>query len=359
LTLRSDLRFRSLSSPGVRGCLGLVSASPPENARERVVALVARVLEYRTLDLDHWRGHRPRPRERHWRVDRELVIEVVGVEAFEAFGHFHVAAKAPCRAALEHLVIEVRRLDDEGIAVPAAPRVAEPLADAVAQVRPSVERDDARVVNHLDEDGYVLFRLHNLVVVVVEAGKHRAGHPARNAPIVRAAIQPRVCRVRPAPGDLAIPPTLRRWRERRNPAVRRIDHERGAVAHRAPFVPELVVGNHAPGGPRLVLIEPFGNLPRQGLTFVLAQHGLVGLVLGSFHGRRRRIAPCSLDVRIAPGGARKSRSLPGRSRRARLSLAGHVGREERRHSDAGREPCVQRYRSRCHVQRPFNKRPLH
>ena len=92
-------------SPLFRVRLSLVRASPPEDAGQCVVALVARILEYRALDLDHRRRDRPGPRERHGRVDRELVIEVVGVEAFEAFGHFHVAAKAPCRAALEHLVI--------------------------------------------------------------------------------------------------------------------------------------------------------------------------------------------------------------------------------------------------------------
>ena len=44
-------------------------------------------------------------REEHGIVVSDDVFEGVRIRQSEAFGHFHVAAKAPCRAALEHLVI--------------------------------------------------------------------------------------------------------------------------------------------------------------------------------------------------------------------------------------------------------------
>ena len=54
---------------------------------------------------------------------------------------------------------DVGRLDDQRVAFPVAPHVADILADVRRQVRPSIQRDDARVVNHLDANGHVVRRL--------------------------------------------------------------------------------------------------------------------------------------------------------------------------------------------------------
>ena len=50
--------------------------------------------------------------------------------------------------------------------------VSRPLTDVLWQTRTRVQRDDADVVDHLDENHHVSGRLHNLIVVVVGAGKH-------------------------------------------------------------------------------------------------------------------------------------------------------------------------------------------
>ena len=51
------------------------------------------------------------------------------------------------------------------------------------QMRTSVERDDARLVDHLDQNHHVSRRLHDLIVVVVGAGS--MGGPARSMTMQR------------------------------------------------------------------------------------------------------------------------------------------------------------------------------
>ena len=62
------------------------------------------------------------------------------------------------------------------------------------EVRPAVERNHARVVHHLVGDGHDARALVNLVRVAVDGRHHRAGHAARDAAIVEAAVLPRVGR---------------------------------------------------------------------------------------------------------------------------------------------------------------------
>ena len=71
--------------------------------------------------------------------------------------------------------MEVRRLDDERVAVPAAARVAEVLTNRRRHVRAAVERNDARVVDllHLNDD--VVLRLEDSVHA------HVRGEQIRNA----------------------------------------------------------------------------------------------------------------------------------------------------------------------------------
>ncbi len=82
---------------------------------------------------------------------------------------------------------EVRRLDDEGVAFPAAARVAHVLANAGTDVRAAVERDDAGVVNHLVADDHFVWRLHDPETVAVEHREDPA-HSARDAAIVEAEV---------------------------------------------------------------------------------------------------------------------------------------------------------------------------
>src|SRR6185295_15842944 len=62
-----------------------------------------------------------------------------------------------------------------------AARVAEVLADLRADVRTAVQRDEALLVQELIADRDETRRLHDLVVVAVHRGDHRAGHALRDA----------------------------------------------------------------------------------------------------------------------------------------------------------------------------------
>src|SRR5436190_22022949 len=54
--------------------LALVGAGAAKDAGQRVVAFMAGVLEDRSLDRNHRRVDRPRPRKRLRVVDRELIV---------------------------------------------------------------------------------------------------------------------------------------------------------------------------------------------------------------------------------------------------------------------------------------------
>ena len=71
------------------------------------------------------------------------------------------------------LVGEIGGLDDQRVAFPTAAVASHPLADVWRQMRPPVQRDDADVMDHLDENHHLSGRLHDLIVVVVGPGKHR------------------------------------------------------------------------------------------------------------------------------------------------------------------------------------------
>src|SRR6185503_18202546 len=123
---------------------------------------------------------------------------------------------------------EVRGLDDERLAFPVAARIAHVEADAGAGVRPAIERDHARLVNHLVPNRDEARALHDLERVAVGAGQHRPREPACDAAIVQTEILWAVERAVPeaaAAAGLRGEPGLRLRRERRDPAVRRIDDE--------------------------------------------------------------------------------------------------------------------------------------
>ena len=93
--------------------------------------------------------------------------------------HCTVAVAAEARA-----IREVRRLDDERVALEPAARIAHPHLHAGACVRAAVERDHARLVDHLVADHDDAGRLDDLRAVAVDDGNDRADEPARQAAIV-------------------------------------------------------------------------------------------------------------------------------------------------------------------------------
>src|SRR4029450_13481361 len=120
---------------------------------EHVVAFVALVRQQ--LEA---RGCNPRdrqlPRSRVGLgiVDGHFVLKNVLLGPGEALDQFHVGAMTQTVAVGPdaRLVREVRGFDDESVPFPMAARVAEILANFLADVRPAVKRYHARVVHHLD-----------------------------------------------------------------------------------------------------------------------------------------------------------------------------------------------------------------
>src|SRR5882672_6795309 len=102
--------------------LFLLVPGAAENVGEGVIALVTGVLIDPLVALRHRQLCRPRARERCRVVDGEFVEQRVRVRAREALGQVEILTGAAERI----LIGEVGRVDDEGVAVPATARVAEP-----------------------------------------------------------------------------------------------------------------------------------------------------------------------------------------------------------------------------------------
>src|SRR5262249_28663024 len=106
--------------------------------------------------LDHGPGPRP-----HRRIlDRRLVFKRVGRGASPALDQVQVFA----RAAIVALRAEVGDVDHEGVSLPAAARIAEPLADLGWQMRAAVHHDGplpALALAHVVVHRYATRRLHD------------------------------------------------------------------------------------------------------------------------------------------------------------------------------------------------------
>ena len=134
------------------------------------------------------------------------------------------------------LVGQVRGFDDQLVAEPPSARIAEVLPNRLIEVRPAIRVEDAWVVNHLVADRHHARRLHDAVAVAIDDTQHGADDAASDAAIVQQKSSgvlkgpsPNVPRSRGA----------RRWlaaADRRLPAVRRIDDERGLAERTARVV---------------------------------------------------------------------------------------------------------------------------
>jgi hypothetical protein len=93
----------------------------------------------------------------------------VGIHSRESLDHTQIFA----RASQWIFAVEIRCLDNERVAVPMAARIASPLPDISRDVRPDVQRNDASVMRHLEQDHHVTRRLNNLVIAVVPLRQHR------------------------------------------------------------------------------------------------------------------------------------------------------------------------------------------
>src|SRR5471032_1055447 len=155
----SDLSRALLGGVGLGGLLQRAGAA--EGARQAFVTLVARHLE--NLVLGGPENHRRGPRLAvHRRVDDfHVPLNRLRTSAREALDRVQVRGGLVLEARLRRVV---RAVHDERVAFPVAARVAEPLTDALIDVRTPVERHHANVVDHLLADRDVVLRLENLEV---------------------------------------------------------------------------------------------------------------------------------------------------------------------------------------------------
>src|SRR2546426_5629585 len=143
-------------------CL-LFFAAAIQDTRHSVISLVTGVLENPALALPPGNCGRPGFRPGCWILECDFVIDRVGIETREALDHMQAAG----RTSEVRLVGEIRRIDDQCVAVPMAARVAEVLADALVQMRTPVQRDDSSFMNHFVENDHAIGTLHNLDIAVV------------------------------------------------------------------------------------------------------------------------------------------------------------------------------------------------
>src|SRR4030095_9869433 len=227
-----------------------------QHVAETVVTFVTRVL----VDLvPRFRGevesNRPGLHVRLRIVDGELVANGVATDTSETLHQAQVLAvdRTVAVAADAGAVGEVRRFDDQRIALPMAPRVAHIQIDALADARARLQRHHSRLVDHFVLNHDEPWRLKDRGSVAVDDRKNGAGHTARDAAVVVAEVGVRSLHAatallrRLSLGEplLALPSHLR------GPPVGGIDDQRRRTRrHRRPLQPvtRRIVG-------RVVLLE--------------------------------------------------------------------------------------------------------
>ena len=212
-----------------------------------------------------------------------------------------------------------RGLDDEGVALPAAAHLSQPLRDGRAHPRSPVQRDDPRVVNHLHMDHDVVRCLEDEVVVVVAGRQHRRSHRPQHAAVVEIQVRPDV-------GGPARPPRLGAGvlaplgfgRQRRDAAIGWVDDKgRPSGRRRAPVEPEVVVEAGRPAFAPVHAFRYLGSPSGAAEQLFVAVDGLsfeIGRLLlsqellsrergGPLEGRDGLVRVGALQVGVAPGGA--------------------------------------------------------
>src|SRR5262245_57494330 len=109
--------------------------------------------------LDFLNGHfsRPRPGPHPRIFHRELVENRVFVGPRDSFTHVQFLVSLERSA-----VFEIGGVDDQGVTLPMADRVAHPLADVLGQMWTPVQANDADVVDLLGLYGHVSGTLYDL-----------------------------------------------------------------------------------------------------------------------------------------------------------------------------------------------------
>ena len=304
----------------------ILGAFAAERLRERHVPLVARVREDApAVERRQRHRHRPGTFVRHRIVHGHLVLHDVLRHPLEPLRQLQLRAGAVTVAvqADRRAVGEVRCLDDELVADPAALRVAQILLDRGPRMRPAVGRDDARVVDHLVRDRDDARALRNLGPVAVDDAQRGSEDPARDAPLVEGEIR------RPVERSVAVGAARHRplcalGREGRQAAVGWIDNQ-GRLVECASREVETEGADGflvALGDAALDLLRPLRELFR-------VQVEAIAELRGSRHRDAARVVggPDALEIRIAP-------RRPGRHE-ARVRRLAAEGRDDQRRRSRG------------------------
>ena len=212
------------------------------------------------------------------------------------------------------------------------------------------ERHDAHVVVHLEQQDDRVGRLEDLDVVVVAARQHRRsraepqqaalGDPALLGAGRPVAADPDADRL-PVPGETRLLARFRLGRQRRDPAVRRIDDQRRLRQRRRTRAirPDgLAVAARRSRRRREVARQRLGvQLLRQRRRLLVGQRVAVGEILRPLERRERPVVPHPAEVRVAPRRARRLRLRLGRGRRKQRQR-----RDERRQEQRSRQGSLHR-----------------
>ena len=258
---------------------------------------------------------------------------------------------------------EVGGVDDQRLPFPSSARVTFPQADGRRKVRAAVQADDPRFVHRLEEQHDVRRRLDDLVEAKGSGagiGAAQPRHPVGQAPfdmgeIFRPLEWPPANRV----GRQLSP--LRFGGQRRDPAIRRIDDQRGAIVELAL---DHLVGAAGRGRARElgdirqrgeidgistgevgigVLEQTIGALAQLG-DFLVGQRRPPLECFRALEGGRAVVQPDALQIRMAIRAERNRRRIDGTHLRRRFGKRGRLRRDRRRGRDNGREgrrPCEQ------------------
>src|SRR5262249_27836894 len=133
-------------------------------------------------------------------VDRELIANGLAIDASETLHQAQVLAvdRTVAVAADAGAVGEVRRFNDQRIALPVAPRVAHIQVEALADTRALLQRHHSRLMDHLVLDHDEPWRLENRGPVAIDDRENRAGYAARDAAVVVAEVSVRGLHATPA-----------------------------------------------------------------------------------------------------------------------------------------------------------------
>jgi hypothetical protein len=186
-------------------------------------------------------------------------------------------------------------------------------------MRPAVQGNDARVVDHLVRDCHVALRLEDSHIVVVARGKHHERQPDGDAPIPQAAVLRRVGGTASAARRLGGRGSLTcSGRKSGQPAVWWVDDQRAASRARCQvFVPMRRTGAHRAPGRHSIDVP--GACPESLLQVLPIKEDFVSNFDRAFKRDREIVVggPDSFEVGIAPRCSGVCRSSFRRSQRVR------------------------------------------